>query len=223
MDSRDFQRFGALAAILGGVAGLLYAISFIIARNALFSSLFLMLLGILATAALVAVYYRVRSTDQPFALWALLVGLAGAVGTAAHGGYDLANSINAPTPAPTSEILALPSQVDPRGLLTFGFAGIALFVFSWLILRSRALPRGLGYLGYLSAVLLAILYLGRLIVLDPANPIVLIPALVNGFIVSPLWYIWLGVALWQRSTVMSPAYQGPERRMGERREMGVKA
>lgn len=223
MESRGFQRFGGLMAILGGVAGFLYAISFIIARNTLFSSLFLMLLGILATAAFVAVYYRVRSADQSFALWALLVGLAGAVGTAAHGGYDLAYNINAPATPPPPEVLALPSQVDPRGLLAFGFAGISLFVFSWLILRSRTLPSGLGYLGYLSAVLLVILYVGRLIVLDPANPIVLVPALVNGFVAGPLWYVWLGVALWQRPYVTSPAYQGPERRMGERRQISVKA
>ena len=57
------------------------------------------------------------------------------------------------------------------------------------------MPIGLSYLGYLSAVLLIILYVGRLVILDPANPIILGPALLNGFVVNPAWYIWLGLLL----------------------------
>jgi hypothetical protein len=53
----------------------------------------------------------------------------------------------------------------------------------------------LGYLAYLSAVLLVVLYLGRLIVLDPTNPLILVPALLNGFLVNPALYVWLGLAL----------------------------
>ncbi len=219
MRSIAFERFAAICAILAGVAGLLYAVSFIILRSALYSSLFLTLLGLLATPALVALYYRVRQSDTAFATWALVLALAGAVGTAVHGGYDLAYNVNVPANPPPASIAALPSQVDPRGLLTFGLAGAGLFVLSWLIVRSKILPTGIGYLGYVSAILLVILYLGRLIVLDPGQPVILIPAILNGFILSPIWYVWLGVALWQEAQVMSPAYQGSERRMGERRQM----
>jgi hypothetical protein len=80
-------------------------------------------------------------------------------------------------------------------------AGLALFVISWLIVSSGRLPRGLGYLGYLSALLLIILYLGRLIVLSATSPIVLGPALLNGFIVSPIWYLWLGLTMLRRETI----------------------
>jgi hypothetical protein len=52
-----------------------------------------------------------------------------------------------------------------------------------------------GYLAYLLALLLVVLYLGRLIVLNPSNPVILIPALLNGFVVSPALYIVLGFAL----------------------------
>jgi len=191
LPSTAYERFAGVCGIGAGLAGFLYAVAFILLRNDLLSALFLLLTGFLATAALVAVYHRLRSTDADFALWALLLGIVGALGATIHGGYDLANAINPPAGAP----LDLPSQIDPRGLLTFGVAAIALFVVAWLIGKGRQLPIGLSYLGYLSALLLIILYLGRLVILDPTNPIILGPALLNGFLVNPAWYIWLGMLL----------------------------
>ena len=100
MGIKSFERFGGSMGILAGIAGFLYAVAFIILRNALLSSLFLMLTGLFSTAALVALYYRLRQTDIAFGLWALLMGLAGAIGSAIHGGYDLAYNVNVPSPAP---------------------------------------------------------------------------------------------------------------------------
>jgi len=54
-------------------------------------------------------------------------------------------------------------------------------------------PKGLAYLGYLSAVLMIILYLGRLVILQATSMAIVIPALLEGFIVNPLWYVWLGL------------------------------
>ncbi len=189
-----FERFAGFCAILAGASAFLYAVAFIILRSPLLSALFLMLLGLLSATVMVGLYYRLRETDAAFALWAVMLGIAGALGAAVHGGYDLANAINASEPVPSS-LAGLPSQVDPRGLLTFGVTGIALFGISWLISRDGHLPKNLAYLGYLSAVLLVVLYLGRLVVLNPASPIILVPALLNGFIVAPAWYIWLGLTL----------------------------
>ncbi len=217
MRDNSFERFGALAAMVAGAAGFFYAIAFIVLQNALLSALFLTIAGLASSAAVVALYDRLINTSSGFARYALLLGLLGTLGAAIHGGYDLANAINPPAAA-SPAFDNLPSQIDPRGLLTFGITGIALLVFAWLITRSTVLPRGLGYLGYLSALLSILLYMGRLIVLQPSNPIILVPALVNGFIVNPLWYIWLGIALWQPVMVTTPAYQGQERRMAERRQ-----
>jgi hypothetical protein len=186
----SFERCAGVCAVLAGVAGFLYAAAFIVLHNDLLSGLFLMLTGLLSTAALVAVYERLRETDAAFALFGLLLGVAGALGSAVHGGYDLANTIN-----PFPSVPDLPSPIDPRGLLTFGVAGIALFVVAWLITRGGQFPKGLGYLGYVSAVLLVVLYLGRLIILDPTSPVILLPALLNGFLVNPIFYLWLGLAL----------------------------
>jgi hypothetical protein len=49
------------------------------------------------------------------------------------------------------------------------------------------------------AVLFIVIYLARLIILDPANPILLWPVLLAGFVVQPAWYIWLGMLLFRGS------------------------
>ncbi len=204
MKSAAFDRFAGWCAILTGLAGFLYAVAFIVvarsdpALGGLLSALFLTLIGLFSSAVMIALYNRLRETDQYFALWALLLGVVSALATAAHGGYDLANAIHPSSVVVASAAADVPSQIDPRGLLTFGVAGIALLVVAWLIRCGGALPRGLGLLGYLSSVLLIILYVARLIVLSPASLVILVPAVVNGFVVTPIWYVWLGLALLRR-------------------------
>ena len=39
------------------------------------------------------------------------------------------------------------------------------------------------------------IYLARLIILSATSPLVLLPAAIEGFIVNPAWYVWLGFAL----------------------------
>jgi len=193
MISSRFSHFAGISAVLAGLCGLIYAVSFIVLQNALLSGLFLMLGGLLATAALTGLFYRVRDVDPSLALWALGLVIFAALGSVIHGGYDLANAINPPATPNTD----LPNPIDPRGLLTFGVSGIGLFVIAWLIGRTAGLPKGLSYLGYLLAVLSVILYVGRLIVLSPRNPLIFVPALLAGFVVYPLWYVWAGLVLWR--------------------------
>ena len=147
---------------------------------------------------MVHLYHRLRHLDEAWAFWAMIFAVVGAFGAAIHGGYDLANAINPPdTNIPS--LANLPSQIDPRGLLTFAVAGIGLGTFSWLITKSKDLPKNLGLLGALSATLMIVLYLGRLIVLSPADPIIVYPALANGFVLGPLFYIWLGTVLLKKA------------------------
>jgi hypothetical protein len=98
--SAPFETFAGVCAILSGVIGFLYAVAFVVLQHILLSGLFLMLGGLLSTAVLAAVYDRLRETEASFALWALLLGIAGALGSAVHGGYDLANAINPPPSIP---------------------------------------------------------------------------------------------------------------------------
>jgi hypothetical protein len=133
----------------------------------------------------------VAPASPPVALWALLLAGFGALGAMAHGGYDLANALHPPVAANAD----LPSAADPRGLATFALSGLGLLVFAALLLRDARFPRALAWLGLLSALLSIVLYLGRLVILSPASPAIALPALAEGFVVSPLWYLWLGVVL----------------------------
>jgi hypothetical protein len=190
----SFEKFAGWSAILAGLSGLLYSVSFIVLRNNLLSALFLMLGGLFSTAALTALYQRLRETESGFALLGFLLSLSAALGSAIHGGYDLANALHPSTSANAN----LPNAIDPRGLMTFGVAGLGLFVLSWLVTQDLSIPKGLGYLGYLSALLMVVLYLGRLIILEATNLVIVVPALLEGFLVNPLWYLWLGRYLMKR-------------------------
>jgi hypothetical protein len=189
------ERFAGLCAILAGISGFLYSISFVFLKNGLLIALFLLLGGLFATVALTALYSRLQVVEATLARLAWLLGIAGALGAAIHGGYDLANAINPPAQNFALAIASLPSSIDPRGLLTFGVAGLGFLGFAWLMGRSASFSSAMSYLTYLLGVLLIVLFLGRLIILDAKNPLIAIVGSLSGFIVNPLWYLWLGATL----------------------------
>lgn len=183
-----FKKDSYISAYLAGLSWLAYAYYFVIARDNLLSALFLTLGGLFAVKVFTALYQMLKEADQGFATTVLVLGVAGALGTMVHGGYDLANAINPPMMAN----LDLPSQVDPRGLMAFGITGLAILKASWTMGKSNKFPKNLSLLGIVSGILLMVIYLGRLIVLDPTSPVLKYPILIEGFIVNPLWYLWLG-------------------------------
>jgi hypothetical protein len=200
MKATSFDRLASTCAYLAAVGGILYGFSFVVlyvggtspTAGLALSSIFLLLGGLLASVVLVAIYQRVHEANHPLAQWALIVGLFGALGSSVHAGYDLANVIHSPLP----DVLTAsgyPNPIDPRGLLTFGFAGVSIFVFAWLIGQSTSLPRNLATLGYVLATLLVVIFLGRLIILDPTNNIVRL-ALLAGVVANTVWYVRLGGA-----------------------------
>src|SRR5262249_1393570 len=144
--------------------------------------------GLVTTAILTAIYFRVRETDVAFALWALLVGGVAALGSAAHGMFDLATAL---TPALAPSTPNVPTQIDARGFLTFGLSGLALFIFSLLIVRGRQLPRGLGILGVVLGLLLMEIFLSRLIVIDTTTTVglttIVAPAAIAGLLLNPIF------------------------------------
>ncbi len=199
----QYERFAGYAAMLAGVVGLLYSISFVVLQNNLLSGLFLMAGGLLSLAVLVALFNRLAEADSALALLGLLLAGAGALGAAIHGAYDLANAINPPGEL-AGPAANLPFAIDPRGFLTFGVAGLALLAAAYLMGRGGRFPKAFRLLTFVLSFLLILIYLGRLIVLTPTSPLILGPAALAGFILNPIWYIWLGLELrkgWSTSVV----------------------
>lgn len=193
--SRSFERFAGWLSVLAGVAGLGYAIAFVVLKDTGLSALFLTLAPLLAIGGLVAVFDRVRAIDAGFATVALALGAFGSLAASTHGVYDLANVLHPPASLPD-----LPSAVDPRGYATFALTGLALVLLGWLAGRTSELPSWVGPLGMVLGVVLVITWLGRLIVLDATSLLVLGPALVAGLL-SPIFFLLLGAWLlgWRRS------------------------
>jgi hypothetical protein len=194
MRTSSFDRAAGLAAILAGLTGLLYSVAFVVLQNALLSSLCLMIGGLLSAGVLVALFERLGETDAQTAMLGLVFGSVAALGSAIHGGYDLANALHPPPPLPEG-VGGLPSAIDPRGLLTFGVAGLAVLVGGLLMRRHPGFSRGFTALTFILGTLLIVVYLSRLIVLTPSSPLVLLPAAATGFIVNPVWYLMLGLNL----------------------------
>jgi hypothetical protein len=192
MDRNDgmFWSSAAGAAALAGVAGFAYAVAFVLLRSGGLAALMLTAGGLLSVIALVAVYRVVRDASPGLASVGLIFGTVGVLGAAIHGAYDLANVLH--PPGVTTE---LPNAVDPRGFLTFGVSGLGVLVLSALALRTPTMPRTWAWLGVVLGVLLLIVYLGRLVVLDATSPLILAPAGLTGFIVNPIWYLWLAQIL----------------------------
>jgi hypothetical protein len=183
------NRAPGVLALATAATGLAYSVSFVILRDPVLSSSFLMLGGLLGIPVLLAVAPRFGADAPLTARWGIVLALVAAIGSAVHGAYDLANALHPPAALATD----LPNPVDPRGLLTFGVAGLALVALGAVSQRLGGFPLWLSCLAVANGSLLMLLYVARLVVLDPASPFVLGPALLAGFLLNPAWYVGLGV------------------------------
>jgi hypothetical protein len=197
MPSRDYERFAGACALLVAVVGLAYSLSFVIGVASdepkgfrIATNVFLLSGGLLAIAVLIAVYGRLREVEPAFALLALVLGLAGGLGSAMHGAEEFAFEVRKEDAIDTGL-----SAVDPRGFLTFGVSGLAFLVVGWLVRRGAVFPRRLGDLSLVAGILLLLVYLGRLVIFDSDNALLLLVAGATGFVVNPALYAWLGLIL----------------------------
>ena len=191
---RSFGRFAGWSSVLAGLAGLGYAVAFVVLKNASLSAQFLTLAPLLAIPGLVAVFDRVRTIDAGYATVAVGLGIFGSLAASSHGAYDLANALHPPASVPD-----VPFAVDPRGYGTFALTGLSLLILAGLAGRTAELPRWVGPLGLILGVVLVLTFLARLIVLDATSLLVLGPALVAGLL-SPIFFLLLGAWLlgWRR-------------------------
>lgn len=197
-----YERLAGSGAIAAGIGGFVYSIAFLGGvvegwapqLGLIVASIALMVGGFLSVLVLVALYRRLLGSAAAVGLLGLMLVAVGATGAMVHGGYDLANAVH----PPVADVIAtaqLPSGIDPRGLLTFGVSGLGLLVLAWQSRRTGTLPSTLAGLGVTVGVLLIAVYLGRLVILTPTNLLVAIPAALTGLILSPIFYIWLGIEL----------------------------
>jgi hypothetical protein len=191
---RSFERFAGWLSVLAGIAGIGYALAFVVLKNAQLSAVFLTLAPLLAIGGLVAVFDRVRATEPGFATVALALGAFGSLAASSHGAYDLANVLHPPASIPD-----VPFAVDPRGYGTFALTGLSLVLLAWLANGTPDLPSWVSPIGIVLGVVLVITWLARLIVLDATSMLVLAPALVSGLL-SPIFFLLLGAWLlgWRR-------------------------
>ena len=192
----SFDRFAGWASILAGVAGIGYAVAFVVLKNGPLSAQFLTLAPLFAVAGLVAVFERVRSIDAGYATLALALGVFGSLAASTHGVYDLSNVLHPPAAALPADV---PSALDPRGYGTFALTGLAVLILASLARRSPDLPSWVGPLGLVLGIFLVLTFLARLVILDATSPLVLLPALVSGLL-SPIFFLLLGAWLlgWRR-------------------------
>jgi hypothetical protein len=175
------------------------------------ASIMLALGGLSTATAAVGIYYRLRDQHPGWAGWSVRIGFAAGLLTALHGIYltvllPVTSTLydNPPGGADASAIknaviaLAyLPSPLDPGGFSKFCLAGIWLLVTGALMLRSRAFPRWLAYLGLVGGVGLLLLYVGGL---TGTTVLILATGLPSSVLVGPLFWVAVGYTLWARKS-----------------------
>lgn len=155
------------------------------------SAFLLIVAGLLISLLNVGLYNHLRKTNETIALWLLIISSFAAFGSIAHGGYDLAIATSK-TPNDVLDIGGNPNATDPFGMLTFGLTGIAVAGWTWLKGKEESYHPDFLRLGYSLAILLFMLFAGRLLGLDPEGWIVVGLVALTGMILHPAWYIWLG-------------------------------
>ncbi len=162
---------------------------FVFLDNDITAAILLMLGGLASTIILFHLSTTLFSVNEPVARWALVIGMTASVLTFVHAGYDLAKRIH--PPSTPGVLLGYPSTVDPRGLATFGLAGLVYLTLATLMTRSNAYAKRLARLGQVLGVIMIVIYFGRLIILDSENIVVRI-ALAAGVIANSSFLVWLG-------------------------------
>jgi hypothetical protein len=194
--TRTFQRFAAGSAVLAAAASLIFTVAFAQVvqegdRWAQWLAWSTLLAGSLITVpVMTALHVRLGRSEPEFAMVGFVLGVGAAIGASVHAAYELSVLANEP-----STTVDLPSAIDPRGFLTFAVTGLAVGVFGWLILRDGGLPRRAGHLALFAAVLLIVVFIGRLTVLNPKTNVIRIAALASGLVLLPAFYLQVGRAL----------------------------
>lgn len=185
-DMRPFTSQSATVAWAAAAAGIGYGITFAVLGNVTAASIILTTGAVLTVLIISAIGASVD--DTPAVRLAMMVGTIGGLASATHGIYDLANQIHPPAVvAPTD----LPNAIDPRGFATFALVGAALVVLGGPIGRHPRYGSGIGIAARVLGSISVGIFLVRLIILDPTNPVVRV-ALLAGVVANTVFAVGLG-------------------------------
>jgi hypothetical protein len=220
----SFVRFGGLAGILLAVTSLVSVVEYFLlvptaqrlpitdvasyltslaqqpTGTLLFSGLYA-LIAFWAVVGIPAVYFRICAVGGAWALFATLVGEIAAIGTLVSALYQLASLRFLASLSPQSADIArilfqAPSAVNPFGIMTFGLTAVWFLVVSLLMTRA-GLPRLLALVGLVAFLDLTVGFVASVADLPlVAN----YAALIAGAVGGPLFWLWLGILLFLRTS-----------------------
>jgi hypothetical protein len=188
---RAFSRRAGVQAYLIAAFSLVYAVVFLgFVRNhpentqaAALAWALIAAAGLAATITTTSTAARVSGDAR---WWLTAIGVGYGLLSATHGTFAavaIQQSIAAPDLSPT----------DPRGLATFGLAGLwALTLGLETVAGNSALPRNLGWLAIVSGVDLIVLYVATIAAVDG---LILVTGGLASVILVPAFWIWTGRVL----------------------------
>jgi len=181
MTSRTFLRFAGWAALSSAVAIVLMVATAILGATLrlgnTFSVVVVILMALLIVVAL-ALYLILRSVAPAMSLAAMAFGILGMLLTGA------------------AHVLAMASTLSPDQFNTTGEGigpagtGLWLLLANYLALQTKALPRGLTWIGLIAGAGWLMSGVGALSGGSQNLPFSIGP--LGIFLVSPIWAIWLG-------------------------------
>jgi hypothetical protein len=193
-----FYLFVAPSAQRGTDAGAAYASYLAHPLGLRVAALCLAVSGVLTSVVFVSLRGLPGALSAPASLWAAVIGAIAGVATSAHGLSDLitqgrlAHAYASQSPATQQAVLLVrqvPSPTDPRGLATFGLAGLAV-----LVLSRHVRPRspGAALLGTVLGVDMVALFAAT--VVGSSVPILVTGGLAS-VVLGPAWWVWIAVLL----------------------------
>ena len=188
MPSRTFLRVAGWAALFSAVAILLMLATAILGATlglgSTFSVVVVILMALLIVVAL-ALYLILRSVAPAMSLAATAIGVLGMLLTGAVHVLAMASTLSPDQFNTTGE------GIGPAGV------GLWLLLANYLALQSKALPRGLTWIGLIAGAGWLMSGVGTLIGGSQTLPFSIGP--LGIFFVSPIWAIWLGRGLLVKS------------------------
>lgn len=160
----------------------------------------LLLAGLISGAVVVALIGRIGASRARQSLtFAGILAVVGGFASAAHGLADLTGvdklahryaTGDAATRAAVAVAHVAPSAVDPRGVMTFGAAGLVALLVGWALRPSH--PR-LGTLGIVLGVDMVLLFVANAVGI---NALVLLTGGLASVVLGPAWWFSIARLLW---------------------------